>query len=244
MPGAPLSAPKRVLIKLSGEALGSDTASLNIAEIDRFAEEIKSAQKRGLQIAVVVGGGNILRGSKQEKEGADRVTADHMGMLATAINGLAIKERLIKNGVPSALMSSFSIESVLERFQRDLALRYLENGEVVVFVGGTGNPFFSTDSAAALRAAEIKAEMLLKATKVDGVYDKDPNEHSDAKRYSDISYREVIRGELKVMDATAIALCEENDIPLKVFNFTEKGVLKKILAGENLGTIIGGKSNA
>ena len=227
----------RVLIKLSGEALSSAAACIDPAILDRFAGEIRAAHKKGLQIGVVVGGGNILRGAGQKE--SDRVTADSMGMLATAINGMAIAERLTHLGFKACVMSAVAIGTFVDAFNRQRALEKLNSGHVVIFVGGTGNPFFTTDTAAALRAAEIGADVLLKATKVDGVYDKDPMRHADAKKYATISYHEVMNKGLKVMDAAAIALCEENSIPLRVFNFNEPGQLQKILAGKNLGTIIG-----
>lgn len=231
---------KRVLVKLSGDALGGNQGyGLDGDEIKRFGNEISAAFSSGLQIGVVVGGGNILRGAEQAAEGMDRVTSDHMGMLATVINGLALKQHLDAMGIPTCVMSSIPMASVCEGFSRNTALSYLESGKVVVFVGGTGNPFFTTDSAAALRAIEIGADALLKATKVDGIYDKDPMKNADATKFDSISYAEVMERGLRVMDLAAIALSSDNKLPIRVFNFTEAGQLTKILAGETLGTVVG-----
>lgn len=230
---------KKILIKLSGDALGGQQGfGIDRAEIVRFGEEILSAFQQGVQIGVVIGGGNILRGAQESSKGMDRVTSDHMGMLATVINGLAIKERLDTLNIPTIVMSAIEIHGVCETFSRNTALHHLQNNRVVVFVGGTGNPFFTTDSAAALRAAEIGADALLKATKVDGIYDKDPIQHQDATKYENISYQEVLEKRLNVMDAAAISLCRENRLPIHVFNFTKAEQLKNILSGEKLGSIV------
>jgi len=233
---------QRVLIKLSGDALGgSQGYGIDSEQIVRFGREIKTALDRGMQIAVVVGGGNILRGAEQEALGMDRITGDHMGMLATVINGLAIKDKLSVMGISTLVMSSIALQGICETFKRDDAVAALNSGKVVVFVGGTGNPLFTTDSAAALRAIEIKADVLLKATKVDGIYDKDPKKYSDAKRFDKISYAEVIEKGLKVMDTAAIALAMENQLNIRVFNFTEIDQLKLLLNGDPLGTTVGGR---
>lgn len=241
-----ISNPKRVLIKLSGDALsGSQGYGLDKNEIQRFGNEIKTAYESGLQIGIVVGGGNILRGAEASESGSDRVGADHMGMLATVINGLAIKDNLQQLGLKCVVMSSFPIQGICETFTRNRAEFHLSDGHVCVFVGGTGNPFFTTDSAAALRAAEIKADILYKATKVDGIYDKDPKKHSDAKHFPKIKYSEVLEKNLRVMDAAAIALCMENNMPIYVFNFTEADQLRRILSGEETkGTLVVGANNA
>jgi uridylate kinase len=233
---------QRVLIKLSGDALGgSQGYGIDSKEIERFGNEIKAALKEGMQIGVVVGGGNILRGAEQAALGMDRITGDHMGMLATVINALAIKDKLNAMGLPTLAMSSVPLQGICDTFRRDHAVTALESGKVVVFAGGTGNPLFTTDSAAALRAIEIGADALLKATKVDGIYDKDPKKHSDAKRYESISYHDVMDQGLKVMDMAAIALSMEHDLPIRVFDFTELDQLRLLLNGEPLGTTVGGK---
>ena len=223
----------RILIKLSGEALASPSGfGIDRAIIARFGKEISYQLSLGVEIAVVVGAGNLLRGATQAAAGSDRVRGDQMGMLATAINGLAIKDVLLGMNIPCELLHASELDTVCEGFSRDKAISYLQKGFVVVLTGGTGNPFFTTDSAAALRAAEIKADILYKATKVDGVYDKDPVKHKDAKRYSHISYKDVIAQGLKVMDMAAIALCMENQLPIRVFDFTSPGQLEKLLGGE------------
>ena len=224
----------RILIKLSGEALASPSGfGIDRSIIARFGKEISAQLSLGVQIAVVVGAGNLLRGATQAAAGSDRVRGDQMGMLATAINGLAIKDVLLSMNIPCELLHASELDTVCEGFSRDKAISYLEKGVVVVLSGGTGNPFFTTDSAAALRAAEIKADILYKATKVDGIYDKDPVKHKDAKRYSHISYKDVIAQGLKVMDMAAIALCMENQLPIRVFDFTSPGQLEKLLGGES-----------
>jgi len=236
---------KRILIKLSGEALGGASGSgLDRSELLRFCDEITEAVRDGVQIAVVVGGGNILRGSQFAREGADRISGDHMGMLATVINALAIQDALRSRNIPVMVYGAVEIFGVCEGFTRDRAMEALSLGKVVIFGGGTGNPLFTTDSAAALRAVEIGADLLAKATKVDGVYDKDPKEHSDAKRFDRITYEEVLSRQLKVMDMTATALCMENGLPIEVFDFTRKGHLKRLLSGDNVGTLVGGGKHA
>lgn len=235
----------RILIKLSGEALGgSEGSGLDRSVLLRFCDEIADAVREGVQIAVVVGGGNILRGSQFAEEGADRISGDHMGMLATVINALAIQDALRSKSIPVMVFGSVEILGVCEAFTRDRAMLALSEGKVLVFGGGTGNPLFTTDSAAALRAVEIEADLLAKATKVDGVYDKDPMAHSDAQRFECISYEEVLSRQLKVMDMTATALCMENDLPIEVFDFTAEGHLKRLLSGDNVGTVVGGGKHA
>jgi uridylate kinase len=236
---------RRILIKLSGEALGGASGvGLDRSELLRFCDEIADAVCDGVQIAVVVGGGNILRGSQFAREGADRISGDHMGMLATVINALAIQDAMRSRKLPVMVYGSVEILGVCEAFTRDRAMESLDQGKVVVFGGGTGNPLFTTDSAAALRAVEIGADLLAKATKVDGVYDKDPKVHSDAKRFDCISYEEVLSRQLKVMDMTATALCMENNLPIEVFDFTQRGHLKRLLSGDNVGTLVGGGKHA
>jgi uridylate kinase len=223
----------RILIKLSGEALASPSGfGIDRAIIARFGHEIKAQLDAGVQIAVVVGAGNLLRGATQAAAGSDRVRGDQMGMLATAINGLAIKDVLLGLDIPCEILHSSELDTIADGFSRDKALDYLSKGTVVVFTGGTGNPFFTTDSAAALRAAEIQADILYKATKVDGVYNMDPHKHPEAIRYKSILYKDVIAQSLKVMDMAAIALCMENHIPIRVFDFTTAGQLEKLLGGD------------
>ena len=231
----------RILIKLSGEALASPAGfGIDRSIIARFGSEIKSQIKKGTQIAVVVGAGNLLRGATQAKEGSDRARGDHMGMLATTINGLAIQDVLLGMDIPCQVFNAMQIEGICEGYSRDRAVESLNTGHVVVLTGGTGNPFFTTDSAAALRAAEIGADILYKATKVDGIYDKDPKTNSDAVRFDHITYHEVITRGLKVMDMAAIALCMENHIPIQVFDFTTDQQLERLLGGEtSLGTLVG-----
>ena len=231
----------RVLLKISGEAfcapgsLGIDPEELNL-----IAKEIYEAAQQGTQLAVVVGGGNIIRGAELAKaSNFEQASADYMGMLGTAINGLALKEALEALGQPARVMSALAISSVAESYIRGRALRHLEKGRVVIFVGGTGNPFFTTDSAAALRAREIGADAVLKATKVDGVYDKDPNKHEDAKRYDVISFAAAITKQLKVMDLTAFAMCQERGIPIIVFNMKTPGHIAEVVAGKQHGTLVG-----
>lgn len=231
----------RILIKLSGEALATSAGfGIDRSIIARFGSEIQSQIQKGTQIAVVVGAGNLLRGATQAKEGSDRARGDHMGMLATAINGLAIQDVLLGMNIPCQVFNAMAIEGICEGYSRDRAVSSLNTGHVVILTGGTGNPFFTTDSAAALRAAEIDADVLYKATKVNGIYDKDPMAHDDAKRYERISYKDVISQGLRVMDMAAIALCMENNIPIQVFDFTTAQQLEKLLGGEtSLGTLVG-----
>ncbi len=231
---------KRVLLKLSGEVLaGKEGFGIASEALLRLSQEIKEVWKEGVQIAVVIGGGNIFRGLSGTKTGIDRATGDYMGMLATLINALALQSSLEKIGVPTRVMTPFEIRQLAEPYIRRRAIRHLEKGRVVIFAGGTGNPFFTTDTAAALRAAEIEAEVILKATKVDGVYDKDPVINKDAVKFSTIDYIDVLERGLKVMDSTAISLCMENKIPILVFSVLEPGNIKKVVMGEDVGTLVG-----
>ncbi|KPL18260.1 MAG: uridylate kinase [candidate division Zixibacteria bacterium SM23_81] len=230
---------KRVLLKLSGEVLaGAQAQALKSDRADYLAYSLKEARGLGVELAVVMGGGNILRGLPASTQGVQRETADYMGMLATVINGLALEDALSREGVEARVLSSLPVEEVAETYSRRRALRHLQEGRVVILVGGTGKPYFSTDTAAALRAAEIKAETLLKATKVDGVYDADPLHQPGARCFSCISYMEFISRRLRVMDTTAVVLCMENKVPIIVFNMTEGGNLKRVLLGEKVGTLV------
>jgi uridylate kinase len=230
---------QRVLLKLSGEALmGDQRFGLAPDVVARLADEIQDVHALGVQTAVVLGGGNIIRGVSAAAQGIDRVAADHMGLLATVINGLALQDALEKRGVTTRLMSAVEMRQIAEPFIRRRAIRHLEKGRVVIFVGGTGNPFFTTDSAAALRANEIRADVLLKATKVDGVYDADPSQDAKARFLKTLSYREALQAGLQVMDAAAIALCMENGIPIKVFNLRVKGNIERVVRGEDIGSLV------
>lgn len=232
---------KRILLKLSGEALRADrNLEIDPDVVQKIADEIKDVQAMGVEVGIVVGGGNIFRGLSASVRGMDRVAADHMGMLATMINSLALQDFLERNGVPTRVMSAVRLEAMAEPYIRRRAMSHLSKGRVVVFAAGTGNPYFTTDTAAALRAIEIQANAILKGTKVDGVYDSDPVHNTDAVKYDVIRYAEVIEKELGVMDATAVTLCRENDIPIIVFKLLESGNLRKIVLGENVGTIVKG----
>jgi len=231
---------KRVLLKLSGEALAANLGfGVDTTRIHQIAKEIQEAQALGVQIAIVVGGGNFFRGVADQARDMDRVSADHMGMLATVINALALQDALEKRAVYTRVMSAIEMNQVAEPFIRRRAIRHLEKGRVVVFAAGTGNPYFSTDTAASLRAMEIKADVILKATKVDGVYDADPVLVKDAKMFDQISYLDVIKRGLKVMDGTAIALCRDNNLPIVIFNLNREGNIKRVLTGEKIGSLIG-----
>ena len=233
---------RRILLKLSGEALmGDEDYGIDPKVINRLAHEVIEAQSAGVEIALVVGGGNIFRGAGLAAGGMDRVTGDHMGMLATVINALAMQDALEKAGGKARVMSAIKINDVCEDYIRRRAIRHLEKGRLVIFAAGTGNPFFTTDSGAALRAIEIGADLLLKATKVDGVYDKDPNKHADAVRYESLSYDQVISQGLEVMDTAAFALARDSDLPLRVFDMSQPGELLKILHGEHIGTLVHGR---
>ena len=230
---------RRILLKLSGEALlGDKTFGIDRKFTDYLAGEIKQIHDRGVQVSAVVGGGNIFRGVSDTAHGMDRVSADYMGMLATVINGIALQDALERAGVYTRVMSAIEMREVAEPFIRRRAIRHLEKGRVVIFAGGTGNPYFSTDTAAALRAMEIKAEIILKGTKVDGIYDSDPMSNPKAKMFQHVTYFEVLQRGLKVMDTTAISLCMENRLPIIVYNLKKKGSLKQILMGGKVGTMV------
>lgn len=231
----------RILLKLSGEVLSGDQSyGISPSTINNIACEIKEVINLGLEVGIVIGGGNIFRGISADAQGIDRVSADYMGMLATLINSIALQDAIEKQGVQSRVLSAISMPQVAEPYIRRRATRHLEKKRVVIFAAGTGNPYFSADTAAALRAIEINAEIILKATKVDGIYDKDPMTHRDARKYSEISYLEVLNKGLKVMDATAVSLCMDNKLPMIIFNLTETGNIKKVVLGNEMGTIIRG----
>ena len=230
---------KRVLLKLSGEALmGDDAYGINRATIERMARDVADAVGLGVELAIVIGGGNIFRGLAPGASGMDRATADYMGMLATVMNSLALQDALRAAGVPARVQSALKIEQVVEPYIRPKALRYLEEGKVVIFAAGTGNPFFTTDTAAALRGSEVGAEIVLKATKVDGVYTADPLTDPSAKRYGRISFDEAINRNLRVMDATALTLCRDQKLPINVFSIFKKDALKRVVLGEDEGTLV------
>jgi len=231
----------RILLKLSGEVLtGEKSYGISPKVIKRIAGEIKEVIELGVEVGIVIGGGNIFRGISANAQGIDRVSADYMGMLATLINSLALQDAIENQGIPSRVLSAISMPQVAEPYIRRRATRHLEKNRVVIFAAGTGNPYFSADTAAALRAIEINAEIILKATKVDGIYDKDPLLHKDAKRYTGISYLEVLNKGLKVMDATAVSLCMDNKLPMIIFNLTKTGNIKKVVLGKIIGTTIKG----
>lgn len=231
----------RILLKLSGEVLtGDQKYGISPSVINSIASEIKEVIGLGLEVGIVIGGGNIFRGISADAQGIDRVSADYMGMLATLINSLALQDAIERQGIPSRVLSAIAMPQVAEPYIRRRATRHLEKKRVVIFAAGTGNPYFSADTAAALRAMEINAEIILKATKVDGIYDKDPMIHRDACRYSEISYLEVLNKGLKVMDATAVSLCMDNKLPMIIFNLTKTGNIKRVVLGEEIGTIIKG----
>jgi uridylate kinase len=230
---------KRVLLKLSGEALmGDDSYGINRTTIERMVADVSEVVKMGVELAIVIGGGNIFRGVAPGAQGMDRATADYMGMLATVMNSLALADAMRQFGMTARVMSAISIEQVVEPYVRPKALQYLEEGKVVIFAAGTGNPFFTTDTAAALRGSEIGAEVVLKATKVDGVYSADPNKDASATRYASISFDEAISKHLQVMDATAFALCRDQKLPIRVFSIIKPGALSRIVRGEDEGTLV------
>ncbi|MDH4377193.1 MAG: UMP kinase [Ramlibacter sp.] len=230
---------KRILLKLSGEALmGDDAFGINRATIVRMVQEVAEVVNMGVQVAVVIGGGNIFRGVAGGAVGMDRATADYMGMLATVMNSLALADAMDKQGLTARVMSAIGIEQVVEPYVRPKALQYLEEGKVVVFAAGTGNPFFTTDTAAALRGAEIGAELVLKATKVDGVYTADPHKDPTATRFTTISFDEAMSRNLGIMDATAFALCRDQKLPIKVFSIFKNGALKRVVLGQDEGTLV------
>ena len=230
---------KRILLKLSGEALmGEDAYGINRQTIEAIVQEIAAVVRMGVEIGVVIGGGNIFRGVAPGAAGMDRATADYMGMLATVMNALALQDAMRRAGLDCRVQSALNIEQVVEPYIRGKAIRYLEEGKVVVFAAGTGNPFFTTDTAAALRASEVGAEIVLKATKVDGVYTADPHKDASAKRYDRLSFDEAIHRNLKVMDATALTLCRDQKLPVTVFSIFKKHALLRVIAGENEGTLV------
>jgi uridylate kinase len=230
---------KRVLLKLSGEALlGEKTFGIDRAFTDYLAQEIRGIHDLGLEIAAVVGGGNIFRGVSDSAHGMDRISADHMGMLATVINGLALQDALERARVFTRVLSAIEMREVAEPFIRRRAIRHMEKGRVVIFAGGTGNPYFSTDTAAALRAMEVKADIILKGTKVDGIYDADPAKNPRAKKFDHLTYIEVLQKGLRVMDTTAISLCMDNRLPIVVYDLKKKGNLRRVVMGEKIGTLV------
>ena len=230
---------KRILLKLSGEALAADKGfGVETNQLTRIAEELKEVHELGVEIAIVVGGGNFFRGVAEQAKTMDRVSADHMGMLATVINALALQDALEKVGTFTRVMSAIEMNQVAEPFIRRRAIRHLEKGRVVIFAAGTGNPYFSTDTAASLRAMEIKADAILKATKVEGIYDADPMIVKDAKMFPTISYLDIIKKGLRVMDSTAITMCRDNNLPIVIFNLNTRGNIKRVVQGEKIGSLV------
>ena len=233
---------KRILVKISGEALAGDKGfGINGQTIRQVAADLKETKSLGIQIAVVIGGGNIFRGLSSSEEGMDRVNCDYMGMLATCINALALQDVLEQQGVSTRVMSAIELSDIAEPYIRRRAIRHLEKERLLIFSGGTGNPYFTTDTAAALRAMEIEADVLLKATKVDGVFDKDPEKDKTSKKFHKISYIDILQKELKIMDSAAISLCMDNKLPLIAFNLKKSGNLVRVVCGEKIGTIINHK---
>lgn len=230
---------RKVLLKLSGEALqGEQGYGISAEVLDTISSEIAEVSRLNIEIAIVIGGGNIFRGVAGASKGIDRSTGDYMGMLATVMNALALQDSLEKKDIHTRVQTALNIEQVAEPYIRRRAVRHLEKGRVVIFAAGTGNPFFTTDTAATLRALEIGADLILKATKVDGVYDKDPMQYDDAVKFKNLTYMEVLKNELKIMDATAISLCMQGNIPIIVFNLFENGNIKKVIMGSEIGTIV------
>jgi uridylate kinase len=230
---------KRILLKLSGEALAASQGfGVESQRIHEIAAELADVRSLGIEIAIVVGGGNFFRGVAEQAREMDRVSADHMGMLATVINALALQDALEKQGVFTRVQSAIEMNQVAEPFIRRRAIRHLEKGRIVIFAGGTGNPYFSTDTAASLRAMEIKADAILKATKVDGIYDADPMVFKDAKKFTQITYLDVLKLGLKVMDSTAISLCKDNNLPIIIFNLNHHGNIRKVVTGEKVGSLV------
>jgi uridylate kinase len=229
----------RVLLKLSGEALqGQQGHGIDPDVIESLAEEMKDVVKMKIELAIVIGGGNIFRGLSASTQGIDRATADYMGMLATVLNSLALQDALERKGVDTRVLSAIAMQELCEPYIRRRAVRHLEKGRVVIFAAGTGNPYFTTDTAASLRAMEVRAEVILKATKVDGIYDKDPLKFKDAKKFATLTYLTVLKKGLQVMDSTAISLCMDNKLPIHVFDMTKKGNIKKVLQGKKIGTLV------
>lgn len=240
MSNSPSKGYKRVLLKLSGEVFGGKKGfGFDWDVIDHLAAQVKDIREMGVDVALVVGGGNIFRGTRAAPEGMDRVAADHMGMLGTVINAICLQDALDRKNLETRVMTAIEMRAIAEPYIKRRAIRHLEKGRVIIFAAGTGNPFFTTDTAAALRASEIGAGVLIKATKVDGVYDKDPMGHKDAKRYDRLSYDQVLRQDLRVMDVTAIAFCKENSIPILVLNIDDEAGLIRGIAGEPVGTFVG-----
>ena len=234
---------RRALLKLSGEALiGEQGYGIDAKMLQYLADEISDVHRLGVELALVIGGGNIFRGSEAEARGIDRVTADNMGMLATVINGLSLQSALEQASIVTRVQTAFEMRAVAEPYIRRRALRHLEKGRVVLFAGGTGNPYFTTDTTAALRAAEIGADVVLKATKVDGIYDEDPVTHPEAVRLPRLTYLDTLQRRLKVMDATAVSLCMDNQLPIVVFDINQPGNLRSIMQGKPIGTLVGGES--
>lgn len=234
---------RRILLKLSGEALGGEGALGICPEaIHEMARQVREVREMGVEVVIVVGGGNIFRGLQGSERGIERVTGDYMGMLGTVINALALQDALEKQGVETRVQSAITMEEVAEPFIRRRAVRHLEKGRVVIFGGGTGNPYFSTDTTAALRGNEMDVEVILKATKVDGVYDSDPKKNPKAKKYPRVTYIDALQQQLKVMDSTAFSLCMDNEMPIIVFNFFEPGNLARVVRGENIGTLVSSKA--
>ena len=230
---------KRLLVKFSGEAVaGNDEHGIDPKILDQMATSVRDCKELGTEIGIVIGGGNLFRGEKLSKAGMDRVAGDHMGMLATVMNGIALRDALERAGVKTRVMSAISMSGLVEHYDRRLAIQLLGNGFVVIFTAGTGNPFFTTDTAGCLRAVEIEADLMLKATKVDGVYSDDPNTNPEAKFFHSISFQDAISKNLKVMDATALTLARDHNIPIKVFNWSQLDALKQIACGEDVGTLI------
>lgn len=230
---------KRILLKLSGEALaGTQGQGINNTVIKQIAQDVAEAFRAGVEIGIVIGGGNIYRGVAASAEGMDRASADYMGMLATCINALALQDALEKENVPTRVQTAIEMAEIAEPYIRRRAIRHLEKGRIVIFGAGTGNPFFTTDTAASLRAMEISAQVIMKATKVDGIYDKDPKKFADAKKFDKISYIDVLNKGLNVMDSTAISLCMDNKLPIVTFDLTQRGNVLKAVMGENIGTLV------
>ena len=232
---------KRVLLKLGGESLVNEEGDFGLHEnaLKNITEEIQAAKELGVEIAIVIGGGNILRGASLSAIGIERATGDYMGMLATVINALALQGALEQAGIPTRVQTAIEIQAVAEPYVRRRAVRHLEKGRVVIFAGGTGNPYFTTDTAASLRAMEIGADVIFKATKVDGIYSSDPRTNKDATRYEALSYLEVLKKGLRVMDSTSVSLCMDNQLPMVIFNFRQTHSIKKVLLGEKIGTTVG-----
>ncbi|HEX4462415.1 MAG TPA: UMP kinase [Polyangia bacterium] len=242
--GEPAPRFKRILLKLSGEALMGETGfGIEPSVLESIASEIGEVRARGTEIAIVIGGGNIFRGLAASAHGMDRASADYMGMLATVMNSLALQDALERREIVTRVMSAIAMQELCEPYIRRRAMRHLEKGRVVIFAAGTGNPYFTTDTAASLRAMEIHAEVLLKATKVDGIYDKDPVKHTDAKRFHRLTYLEVLQRNLKVMDSTATALCRDNKLAIVVFDLHTRGNISRVVAGESIGTLVTDEEN-